>query len=96
MESLTDIELEFVKLVCQGLLHEEIAKRLFRSIHTISGYRESVRRKTNSETMAQAIATLYGYGILKPSSSYEHIRTRSRLPTSYGGEDSGPVEKLIP
>jgi DNA-binding NarL/FixJ family response regulator len=64
MEELTQIELEVARLLCDGLNNDEIAKRLFRSVFTINGYREEIRRKTKSKTALQAVVKLIKEGIL--------------------------------
>lgn len=69
IEELSEMELKFVELICEGLSHEQIASRLFRSTWTTYNYREEVRRKTESRTMVQAVAKLYDLGILKPKKS---------------------------
>lgn len=61
---LTEIELQFVRLLCEGLNNQEIAKKLFRSRWTINGYRESLLLKTKSKNSVQAIAKLFKQGIL--------------------------------
>lgn len=71
MEPLNDMEMEFVKLACQGNKGEEIAKQLFRSHWTVTGYRESVIKKTRSRNMVEAVAKLYDTGILKPNYFYD-------------------------
>lgn len=65
------MELEYVRLACKGMCREEIASRMYRSPWTIVNYQESVRSKTQSKTMAEAVAKLYDHGILQPSFSYE-------------------------
>ena len=92
MKPLNDRELEYVRLACQGLSHEEIARRMYRSVFTIRNYQENVRMKTDSHTTIQAVAKLYDAGILKAKSSYETIRTRSLCPQAMEG-DAGPVGK---
>jgi len=92
MTAINDMELAYVRLACEGLSCEQIAKRIFRSVHTVYCYREEVRRKTGSRNMIEAIAKLYDAGILQPKSSYETIRTRSSCPQAMR-EDAGPVGK---
>lgn len=92
MIPLNERELQYARLACEGLTHEEIAERMFKSVFTIRNYRDNVRDKTGSRSTVEAIAKLYDLGILKPKSSYETIRTRSLCPQAMEG-DAGPVEK---
>jgi len=51
-ERLTQREIEVLKLICEQLTNAEIAKKLFLSIRTIDGYRNSLLQKTNSKNTA--------------------------------------------
>lgn len=62
--TLTEMELRFAVLLCDGLSHEEIAKKMFRSAWTVNGYRERLIKKTNAKNSVHAIAILFKDGIL--------------------------------
>ena len=54
--SLTDREVEIVKLIAEGLTTKDIAEKLFLSFHTISTHRKNIFRKagiTNSSELVR-------------------------------------------
>jgi hypothetical protein len=52
---LSDREFEIVHLIESGLSSEEIAERLFLSLHTVNTHRRNILEKTEKETMAELI-----------------------------------------
>jgi hypothetical protein len=55
---LSDREFEVVKLIESGLNSEEIAERLFLSVHTVNTHRRNILEKSGKETMAELIYDL--------------------------------------
>ena len=52
---LSDREFEIVRLIESGLSSEEIAEKLFLSVHTVNTHRRNILDKTGKETMAELI-----------------------------------------
>jgi len=52
---LSDREFEVVRLIEAGLSSEEIAKKLFLSVHTVNTHRRNILDKTGKESMAELI-----------------------------------------
>jgi hypothetical protein len=52
---LSDREIEIVRLIESGLDSDEIAKKLFLSVHTVNTHRRNILDKTGNETMAEMI-----------------------------------------
>lgn len=52
---LSDREFEIVQLIESGLASEEIAKKLFLSVHTVNTHRRNILDKTGMATMAELI-----------------------------------------
>ncbi len=52
---LSDREFEIVRLIESGLASEEIAKKLFLSVHTVNTHRRNILDKTGMGTMAELI-----------------------------------------
>ena len=50
LQSLTDRELEFLKLACSEMTYKEIAVRMFLSPRTIDGYRDTLFEKLSVKT----------------------------------------------
>lgn len=65
MESLTDLEREFVLWAAEGYTHEQIAKLMYKSRRTIDGYRDSVLRKTRKRSTLAAIVHLIRQNIIQ-------------------------------
>jgi hypothetical protein len=52
---LSDREFEIVRLIESGLRSEEIAEKLFLSVHTVNTHRRNILDKTHKDTMAELI-----------------------------------------
>jgi DNA-binding CsgD family transcriptional regulator len=52
---LSDREFEIVRLIESGLDSEEIAEKLFLSVHTVNTHRRNILKKTSRETIAELI-----------------------------------------
>lgn len=54
-ERLTDREREILRLVCEGCTNEEIARRLFRSVHTVRTHRNNIWRQLGIRSVVEAV-----------------------------------------
>lgn len=63
---LTKREHEVLGLMAEGLLHDEIAQRLFISPKTVASHVEHILQKLGARGRAQAIAIAYHHRILQP------------------------------
>lgn len=54
--SLSEREIEIVRLICKGLTNREIGLELFISENTVSTHRKNIFRKTNTHNVASLIA----------------------------------------
>lgn len=52
-------EFDVLTLVCEGKYAGEIAEQLCISIHTVRSHYKSLRARTKSRTLAQAVAKYY-------------------------------------
>lgn len=66
-ESITAIEMEVLKLICQKYKTKEIAEKLFRSIRTIESIRSSLLVKTASKNVVGLVLYAIDIGLLKPN-----------------------------
>ena len=64
-EELTDIELEILELICQGLTSKEIANKLFRSRRTIEGHKQRLLEKTNTTNTPALVAWSFRHGVVE-------------------------------
>ncbi len=64
MQSLTDRELEILKLIAEGLTTQKIAEKLFLSVNTIETYRKNLLLKFTTPNMAGLIKKAFEFGIL--------------------------------
>jgi len=64
-KSLTDGEMEVILKICEGLSSREIGLALFKGTRTVTSDRNSILRKLNCKTTAQAVALLFKAKILK-------------------------------
>ena len=56
---ITPRELEVIKLIAQGLLDKEIAKKLFRSVYTIETHRRNIEAKIGGGTKMDIVRFAY-------------------------------------
>lgn len=67
--SLTTIESDIVKLICQGYNSGEIARRLYKSTRTIEGYRRSILEKTGTRNVAGIVIFAIETGLISVNRS---------------------------
>jgi len=60
----TSREFEIIKMISEGLHSEEIAKKLFLSVHTVNTHRRNILGKTEKGHISDVIFDLMGQGLL--------------------------------
>ncbi len=61
----SDIELDILKLICQGLTSQEIADKIFRSRRTIEGHKQRLLDKTDTRNTPGLVAWAFRKGIVE-------------------------------
>lgn len=62
---LTELEIETLILICEGLTAQEISEKIFRSPRTIEGYRQKLLDKTNSKNIAALVSWAFKNNLVK-------------------------------
>ncbi|HEY1870145.1 MAG TPA: response regulator transcription factor [Chitinophagaceae bacterium] len=62
--TLTDREIEFIKLACTEMTYKEIADKMFLSVRTIDGYRDDLFEKLNFKTRVGLVLYAIKNGIV--------------------------------
>jgi Bacterial regulatory proteins, luxR family len=60
----SDREFEIIRLIESGLTSEQIAEKIFLSVHTVNTHRRNILLKTGKETMPELIYDLMERGVL--------------------------------
>jgi DNA-binding CsgD family transcriptional regulator len=60
----SDREFEIIKLVSEGLNSEQIANKIFLSVHTIETHRRNILKKSNKSSIVELILDLKNRGLL--------------------------------
>jgi DNA-binding CsgD family transcriptional regulator len=60
----TKREFEIIKLIGSGLSSEEIADKIFLSVHTVNTHRRNILEKSGKETISELIYDLMERGVL--------------------------------
>jgi len=64
IEPLSERELEVLQLIAEGLSNQEIATRLFLSLHTVKTHTRNIYSKLNAHNRTEAVARARTVGIL--------------------------------
>jgi DNA-binding CsgD family transcriptional regulator len=62
---LTETEREYLMLICEGLTHQEMAQRLFRSVAAFNRRRDRLLKRFECKNRPHLVATLFRLGVLK-------------------------------
>jgi LuxR family maltose regulon positive regulatory protein len=67
LEPLSEREIEVLELVAEGLTNQEIASRLFLSLHTIKAHTRNIYGKLDVHSRTEAVAQARALGVLSPT-----------------------------
>jgi LuxR family maltose regulon positive regulatory protein len=67
LEPLSEREIEVLELVAEGLTNQEIASRLFLSLHTIKAHTRNIYGKLDVHSRTEAVARARALGVLSPT-----------------------------
>jgi DNA-binding NarL/FixJ family response regulator len=60
----SDREFEIIRLIESGLTSEQIAEKIFLSVHTVNTHRRNILTKSGKETISELIYELIDKGLL--------------------------------
>jgi DNA-binding NarL/FixJ family response regulator len=60
----SDREFEIIRLIESGLSSEQIAEKIFLSVHTVNTHRRNILNKTGKATMSEVIYDLMNQGVI--------------------------------
>jgi LuxR family transcriptional regulator, maltose regulon positive regulatory protein len=66
VEPVSERELAVLQLIAEGLTNQEIASKLFLSLHTVKVHARNIYRKLGVKSRTRAIARGKALGILSP------------------------------
>jgi LuxR family maltose regulon positive regulatory protein len=66
VEPLSERELEVLQLIAEGLTNQEVATRLYLSLHTVKAHARNIYAKLGVKNRTQAVARGKALGILSP------------------------------
>ena len=76
VNQLTNRELEIAKLVCMELSSEQIAEKLFLSLHTVNTHRKNILKKINAKNAIDIMNYLKELEIEKNNTTFQtHSKT---------------------
>ena len=64
IEPLSEREIEILQLIAEGLTNQEIATKLFLSLHTVKTHARNIYSKLNAHNRTEAVARARAVGIL--------------------------------
>lgn len=67
VEPLSEREIEVLQLIAEGLTNQEVANRLYLSLHTVKVHARNIYGKLGVKNRTQAVAKARALGILKPT-----------------------------
>ena len=59
----SSLEMEFLKLMVEGLNYDECAKKMHKSVRTIHNYRDQLLKKTNTQDKTELLIFAFANGL---------------------------------
>ena len=67
VEPLSEREIQVLQLIAEGLTNQEVATRLYLSLHTVKAHARNIYRKLAVRNRTQAVAKGRTLGVLSPT-----------------------------